>query len=78
MRLLRGIGLTPREALRLADRGRIERGRRGDLVILAEDPRHDVGAVDAISAVIIEGRVIDRERLMTRARAQRHPQPSRD
>ena len=47
-------------------------------MILAEDPRHDVGAVDAISAVIIEGRVIDRERLMTRARAQRHPQPSRD
>ena len=77
------IGLTPREALaaatsnaadalRLSDRGRIEVGRRADLVVLSADPRVDIGAVDAIREVLIEGRRVDRDALMANAKkAQR-------
>jgi Amidohydrolase family len=83
LRLLQGIGLTPREALaaatgniadalRLADRGKLEAGRRADLVILSADPRIDVAAVDAISQVMINGRFVDRARLMEKAAARRH------
>jgi Amidohydrolase family len=83
LRLLQSIGLTPREALaaatsnvadalRLADRGRLEVGRRADLVILTEDPRIDVAAVDAISEVMVNGSLVDRSRLMKRALARKH------
>jgi hypothetical protein len=83
LRLLQGIGLTPREALaaatsniadafRLADRGRLESGRRADLVILTADPRIDIAAVDAISEVMINGKFVDRAHSMDRAVARRH------
>jgi len=60
LRLLQSTGLTPREALaaatsniasafRLADRGKLESGRRADLVVLTADPRIDVASVDAIA-----------------------------
>jgi hypothetical protein len=76
--LLHAIGLTPREALaaatsnladalRLPDRGRLEAGRRADLVILSADPRMDINAVNAIVDVLAEGLFIDRPRLMHRA-----------
>jgi Amidohydrolase family len=82
LRLLQGIGLTPREALaaatsniagafRLADRGTLEAGRRADLVILTEDPRADIAAVDAISEVMVEGKFVDRGGLMNKAAARR-------
>jgi imidazolonepropionase-like amidohydrolase len=82
LHLLQTIGLTSREALaaatsnladtfRLSDRGRLEAGRRADLIMLTEDPRRDVGAVDAISEVMVAGRLVDREALLQRARAAR-------
>ncbi len=81
---MQNIGLTPREslaaatsnianALRLSDRGRLEPGRRADLVLLSQDPRLDVGAVEAITAVMIGGRMVDRTRLLERARARTSP-----
>ena len=83
LRLLQGIGLTPREALaaatrniadafRLDDRGKLEAGRRADLVILSADPRIDIAAVDAISEVMVQGKFVDREQLMDRAVGRRH------
>ena len=83
LRLLQSIGLTPREALaaatsniadafRLTDRGKLEPGRRADLVILTQDPRIDIAAVDAISEVMTNGKFVDRAKLMDRAVAQRH------
>jgi hypothetical protein len=86
LRLLQDIGLTPREALaaatsniasafRLADRGRLEAGRRADLVILTADPRVDVASVDAIAQVMVNGKFIDRSKLMDKALARRHTPP---
>jgi hypothetical protein len=83
LRLLQGIGLTPREALatatsniasafRLVDRGKLEVGRRADLVILTADPRVDVASVGAIAEVMVNGKFIDRAQLMDRAVARRH------
>jgi Amidohydrolase family len=83
LRLLQEIGLTPREALaaatsniasafRLADRGKLEASRRADLVILSADPRIDVAAVDAIVEVMVNGKFVDRARLMDRAVARRN------
>jgi Amidohydrolase family len=83
LRLLQGIGLTPREALaaatsniadafRLADRGKLESGRRADLVILTADPRVDIAAVDAISEVMVNGKFVDRAESMNRAVARQH------
>ena len=82
LRLLQGIGLTPREALaaatsniadafRLDDRGKLESGRRADLVILTADPRIDIAAVDAISEVMVNGKFVDRAQSMNRAVARR-------
>ena len=53
-------------------RGKLEAGRRADLVILSADPRIDVAAVDAISQVMINGKFVDRARLMDKAAARRH------
>jgi len=83
LRLLQQIGLRPREALaaatgnfaevyRWTDRGALQAGRRADLVILSADPRADIAAVDAISQVVVAGRVVDREGLLQAAR-QPHP-----
>jgi hypothetical protein len=80
LRLLQVIGLTPREALaaatsniaesfRLPDRGQLTAGRRADIVILCADPRTDIAAVDAIDAVMIDGRFVDRARLIGEAKA---------
>jgi Amidohydrolase family len=82
LELLQSIGLSAREALaaatsniadtlRLADRGRLESGRRADLVILSENPRVNATAVNAIEAVILSGKTIDRASLVKRASADR-------
>ena len=75
--LLHRAGLSPREALAAAtsnyadvygwrDVGRIERGRRADVVILDADPRLDVSALDHIHTVVFRGAVLDRARLPPR------------
>jgi alpha-D-ribose 1-methylphosphonate 5-triphosphate diphosphatase PhnM len=58
------------DAFRLADRGKLETGRHADLVILTADPRLDVGSVDAIADVMVEGKFVDRARLIHRAVAR--------
>lgn len=72
LRLLRDIGLSPREVLAAAtgnyarlflDRGIIAAGRRADLLLLDRDPRADVAALDRISLVMAGGWVIDRRAL---------------
>lgn len=76
LKLLQRIGLSPREAIAAAtsnyadvygwkDVGKIEPGRNADLLLLKEDPRKDVSAVDAIDRVILNGASVDRARLLS-------------
>lgn len=69
------IGMTPREALASAtsnyadtygwtDIGRIEPGRRGDILLLSEDPRLSVKALDRIETLILAGERIARAPLL--------------
>jgi imidazolonepropionase-like amidohydrolase len=69
--LLVGAGLTPLQALRsatgttadvfgLADRGRIARGLRGDLVLVEGDPTADILATHAIAGVWKRGVAVPR------------------
>lgn len=80
--LLQRIGLTPREALAAAtwnfseiygwrDRGLIADGRRADIVLLAQDPRVDVSALEAIKLVMLRGSVVDRDRLANAAKERK-------
>ncbi len=68
-------GHTPRQVLAAAtgnfalalgwrDVGLIEPGRRADLLLLGSDPRTDIGNLKNIRVLILEGRVLDRERLI--------------
>ncbi|MBE3010459.1 amidohydrolase family protein [Microbispora sp. NEAU-D428] len=74
--LLVAAGLTPAEALaaatagpaevfELADRGRIEAGRRADLVLLDGDPLTDITATRRITAIWRGGHAFDREAART-------------
>jgi len=76
--LLQRIGLSPREALAAAtsnfaevygwrDIGRIEPGRDADILVLDSDPRLAVSALDRISTLIFDGRVVDRDSLLKTA-----------
>ncbi|MGI6871849.1 amidohydrolase family protein [Amycolatopsis sp. 3B14] len=67
-------GLSPLEAIEFAtrrsshllgltDRGTIEVGKRADLLVLDADPRADITNTRRIADVVLEGRVVDRERL---------------
>jgi imidazolonepropionase-like amidohydrolase len=67
LELLTGAGLSPMEALRsatsvpaaafkLADRGRIEKGKRADLLLVSGDPTTDITATRNIVAVWKNGR----------------------
>lgn len=75
-------GLTPLEALtaatatparmfRLADRGRIEAGRRADLVLVDGDPTRDIAATRALVGIWKGGERLDRAAVATRIAAQR-------
>lgn len=75
LQLLNKIGLTPREVLATAtsnfadmlgwsDVGRIEVGRRADIVLLESDPRVSVNALGQIRVVLEGGQVIDRNALL--------------
>jgi len=78
-------GLTPIEAIRAAtgdaarilgaerELGTIELGKRADLVLLTEDPTADIRNTRRISAVIQEGRVVNRAALRARYAAIRSP-----
>lgn len=70
--LMVACGLTPVEALRAAtaapprefgliDRGRIETGRRADLLLIDGDPSRNIRATRSIVGVWKQGRAIDRE-----------------
>jgi imidazolonepropionase-like amidohydrolase len=73
--LLVEAGLTPLEALQTATRnparylgeeaaqGTVEIGKRADLVLLDADPLRDIANTRKIRAVILGGRVLDRDRL---------------
>lgn len=82
LELLHRIGLTPRESLAAAtdnyaavygwnDVGRIEVGRNADLLMLSEDPRRNVSAVDAIDTVILGGEVLNRNQLLNQEHSKR-------
>jgi hypothetical protein len=81
LELLHRIGLTPRESLAAAtdnyatvygwnDVGRIEVGRDADLLILSEDPRQNVLAVDAIDTVILGGKILNSNHLLNRRQSK--------
>lgn len=78
--LLTECGLKPEEALRAAtadparafqliDRGRIEAGRRADLLLVKGDPLRDIRATRDILGVWKAGIKIDREAVAQRMKA---------
>lgn len=46
------------------DFGTIEPGRRADLLLLSANPLDDIGNTRAIKQVILDGRLLDRDRLL--------------
>lgn len=75
LELLVRLGLSPREALAAAtnnyslqfgwnELGQIAPGRRADILVLDADPTHNIWNARRISGLILEGNVIDRERLL--------------
>ena len=75
MELLVRLGLTPREALAAAtnnyslrfgwkELGQIVPGRRADILVVDADPTRNIWNARRISGLIMDGNVIDRERLL--------------
>lgn len=75
LELLVRAGLTPRAALAAAtsnyadqfgwtELGKVEPGRRGDLLVLGGDPTLDIRAIDGIEQVWLAGERIDRDALL--------------
>jgi imidazolonepropionase-like amidohydrolase len=73
--MLHRIGLSPREAIAAStsnyadifgwrDVGRIEPGRVADILILGEDPRSNLSALDHIDTLVFRGAVVDRSQLI--------------
>ena len=66
-------GMTPAESLRSAtaipakmigsDAGVIEPGRAADLVLLSENPLDDISNTKSIEAVVVRGRIYERDKL---------------
>jgi len=82
LELLVAAGLTPQEALaaatsmpaaqfRLADRGRIAKGLRADLVLIDGDPATDIKATRRISAVWRAGVQVDRKAYLAKLEAEK-------
>jgi len=87
LQLLTECGLTAEEALSAAtavtarefgliDRGRIEVGRRADLLLVKGDPTKEIRATRDIVGVWIGGRKIDRDAVARMAEASRKQLPS--
>ena len=87
LQLLAECGLSPEEALNAAtaatarefgliDRGRIQAGRRADLLLIKGDPSKDIRATRDIVGVWIAGRRVDRDAVARMAEASRKQQPS--
>ena len=83
LELLAGCGLDAAQALRatttqaaqtlgLTDAGAIEPGKRADLVLLDADPLRDVRNLRCIRAVVLAGRLLQREQLDALLTAPRH------
>ena len=80
--LLVEAGLTPLEAIRAATEsaalalgvegrlGSIEEGAIADLLILDADPLQNIRNTQRIYAVLKDGRLVDREKLLLEARAK--------
>jgi imidazolonepropionase-like amidohydrolase len=75
MELLVRLGLSPREALAAAtnnyslqlgwsELGQIAPGRRADILIVDADPTQNIWNARRISTLIMDGNLIDRERLL--------------
>lgn len=75
LELLVRLGLSPREALAAATNnyslqfgwneiGQITPGRRADILVVDADPTHNIWNARRISGLILDGNVIDRERLL--------------
>jgi hypothetical protein len=73
--LLTRIGLTPRQALAAAtgnvsellgwsEVGQLKAGSNADLLLLDADPTQDVGNLKKIRMVLLNGEILDRERLL--------------
>jgi len=78
-RFVEGAGMTPVEALQTStghaalvfstpDRGTLEAGHVADLVVVDGDVSTDIGALERIEAVFLEGRRLSPDRLLEEAR----------
>lgn len=87
LQLLTECGFSTEEALRAAtsatarefhlmDRGRIEAGRRADLLLIDGDPSKNIRATRDIVGVWVAGRRIDREAVAKSMAATRKPAPA--
>jgi imidazolonepropionase-like amidohydrolase len=64
MQALQAATSKPAEFLgRSAEQGTITVGKRADLVLLAADPLEDVGNTEAIRAVVLNGKLLERSDL---------------
>ena len=79
LELLTRIGLTPRQALAAAtsnfgelfgwsEVGQVKAGSNADLLVLDENPVQDIGHLKKIRMVILNGEILDRDRLLLPAR----------
>jgi len=66
MAALRAATSVAADCLGAPDRGRIEAGAVADLLVLDADPLASIGNTRRIGAVILRGRVVDRQRATTR------------
>jgi hypothetical protein len=83
LQLLTRIGLTPRQALAAATSnfgelfgwpqvGQVKAGFKADLLVLDADPVQDIGHLKKIGMVILNGQILDRDRLLSKG-AVSHP-----
>jgi hypothetical protein len=77
LKLLTRIGLTPRQALAAAtgnvgemfgwsDVGQVKAGYHADLLVLDENPVQEIGNLKKIRMVILNGKVLDRDRFLVK------------